>query len=100
MRRLKFLLSMVLCCGLVVGGGLVACDGENTPGGEKGFDCATFCIKAVSCWEDVEADDYLGCLVQCSTVPMDCRECAEDCNQGLPCEDFNACLDSCPTCPK
>ncbi len=101
MRRLSFLFSMVVCCGLAVGGGLVACEGEAPIGGEKGLNCGLLCAKALGCWDDdvPDVEDYIDCLVMCNTASTECRECAADCSLDLPCEEYEECMDRCPNCP-
>ncbi len=93
MRRLGFLLSVIVCCGLAIGIGLVAC------GDEDSLDCNAVCLKDMICDGD-GIEGFLSCVNGCNTAPQDCKDCVKDCDLNMSCSAFDACKRLCPNCPK
>ncbi len=85
MRRLQFLVSMLLCCGLAVGIGLVACGNEEV--------CEDICTRFEQCDPGGSRSE---CLDECNDVDDSCYDCASNC-LAVPCFLFEPCLEAC--CP-
>ncbi len=92
MKRLQFLLNMILCCGMMVGFGLVACDDGPSNKEDKGpvcdercEDCRAFCKAAGDCgWyaEDGLWANSASCEVACMV----------NSETALPSEDEISCV--------
>ncbi len=103
MRRLRFLFYVLLCCGLAIGVGLVACGEDDTL-------CETFCKYRADCLSDDSGSDmpvgvpyYMTpppnlerCMFECKHQRTTIRwDCVFGCGPGLSCWDFDRCRYSC-----
>ncbi len=104
MKSWNLLLSLMLCCFLWVGFGLIGCGGGSGGGGEnpkKAGVCDDYCSWADSCEAMDPGETIASCVDWCIDEPLndECIECADNCFENDNCDDIFDCLENnCSSC--
>ena len=91
---MRFLLILILCCGLAVGV-FNACGSDDDDGDGANNSCADLCGKGVGCGI-MDSDSVEVCITVCENYPEgNAKNCALDCDLSVGCDAYADCLYYC-----